>query len=55
VAIALALEIGDQFMCCGRVDDSLGDRALRRDLCFASEEGLQLWDGGDGFWDVLGC
>jgi hypothetical protein len=54
VAIALALKIGDQFMGGGRVDDSLGDRALRRDLCFASEEGLQLWDGGDGFWDVLG-
>jgi hypothetical protein len=38
------------------VYDSLGDHALRWDLCFASEEGLQLWDGGviDGFWDVLG-
>jgi hypothetical protein len=49
VAIALALKIGDQFTGGGRVDDSLGDRALRRDLCFASEEGLQLWDGGHYF------
>jgi hypothetical protein len=37
----LALKIEDQFMGGGRVDDSLADRALRRDLCFA-EEGLQL-------------
>jgi hypothetical protein len=55
VAIALTLKIGDQFLGGGRVYDSLGDRALRRDLCFASEEGLQLGDGCDGLWDVLGC